>query len=346
MEFILSASFARASSCPAAQAAEFMVAAANPHAARAGLEMLRAGGSALDAAIAVQLVLNLVEPQSSGIGGGAFILHWDEARRRVAGLRRPRDRAGGRAARTGSCGDGTPMPIGEAIDSAAARSACPALLRMLALAHGRTAGCPGRGSSSPRSASPRTASRSRRGCTADRGADPSCASNPAARAYFYIPDGSPLPVGTCSRNPRVRRGAAPDRRRGPGRVLRRDDGATTSWPRSCARDRHPGDLTRADLRPTKRWSARRSAAAIAATASAAWPPPTSGGIAVLQILGLLERFDHARMRPASSRRRTCSPRPDASPMPTATTTSPTPISCDVPEAGLIDPRLPAARAPG
>ena len=59
----------------ASGAAQYMVAAANPHAARAGIEMLRAGGSALDAAIAVQMVLNLVEPQSSGIGGGAFLLH-------------------------------------------------------------------------------------------------------------------------------------------------------------------------------------------------------------------------------------------------------------------------------
>ena len=62
---------------PAAHGAQTMVAAANPHAARAGLEILRAGGSALDAAVAVQMVLNLVEPQSSGIGGGAFLLHWE-----------------------------------------------------------------------------------------------------------------------------------------------------------------------------------------------------------------------------------------------------------------------------
>ncbi|MGH7555301.1 MAG: gamma-glutamyltransferase family protein, partial [Longimicrobiales bacterium] len=60
----------------AATATSYMVAAANPLAVEAGLELLRAGGSAADAAIAVQLVLNLVEPQSSGIGGGAFALHW------------------------------------------------------------------------------------------------------------------------------------------------------------------------------------------------------------------------------------------------------------------------------
>ena len=55
----------------------FMVAAANPHAVRAGYDVLKNGGTAVDAAIAVQMVLNLVEPQSSGIGGGAFLLYWD-----------------------------------------------------------------------------------------------------------------------------------------------------------------------------------------------------------------------------------------------------------------------------
>ena len=64
-----------------ATAKSYMVSAANPLAVEAGLEMLRQGGNAADAAIAVQLVLNLVEPQSSGLGGGAFILHWDAARK-------------------------------------------------------------------------------------------------------------------------------------------------------------------------------------------------------------------------------------------------------------------------
>lgn len=66
-----------------ATARQFMVAAANPHAAGAGHDILKAGGNAIDAAIAVQMVLNLVEPQSSGIGGGAFLVYWDAATGRL-----------------------------------------------------------------------------------------------------------------------------------------------------------------------------------------------------------------------------------------------------------------------
>src|ERR1700678_3438697 len=60
-----------------------MISAANPLAAAAGLKVLREGGSALDAAVAVQAVLGLVEPQSSGLGGGAFMVYYDAKTRKV-----------------------------------------------------------------------------------------------------------------------------------------------------------------------------------------------------------------------------------------------------------------------
>ena len=67
-----------------ARAERHMVSSANRHASEAGREILRKGGSAVDAAIATQLVLGLVEPQSSGLGGGAFLLHWNAATKAVA----------------------------------------------------------------------------------------------------------------------------------------------------------------------------------------------------------------------------------------------------------------------
>ncbi len=67
-------------------ATDFMVAAAHPLAAEAGRAVLSAGGSAADAAVAVQMMLNLVEPQSSGIGGGAFLLYWDSSAKKLTSL--------------------------------------------------------------------------------------------------------------------------------------------------------------------------------------------------------------------------------------------------------------------
>ena len=180
-------------SLPGAGAAEYMVAAANPHAARAGIEMLRAGGSALDAAIAVQMVLNLVEPQSSGIGGGAFLLHWDAADRQVT-AHDGRETAPA-AARPDRFlrPDGTPMTLPDAIDSARSIGV-PGVLRMLELAHARRGQLPWRRLFEPAirlaekgfSVSPRLHRLI--------AAPPLLQRHAAARVYFYLPASRALPA--------------------------------------------------------------------------------------------------------------------------------------------------------
>ena len=110
-----------------------MVAAANPMAVEAGLNILRAGGSAVDAAIAVQAVLGLVEPQSSGLGGGAFLIHYDAKTGAVTAYD-GRETAPAGATPTMFLTDGQPMPFPEAVTSGNSVGT-PGLVSLLLLAH-------------------------------------------------------------------------------------------------------------------------------------------------------------------------------------------------------------------
>ena len=111
-----------------------MVAAANPQAVEAGLKVLRDGGSAIDAAIAVQAVLGLVEPQSSGLGGGAFLTYYDAKTREVTAYD-GRETAPAAATPNLFLGpDGKPLPFVEAVRSGRSTGA-PGVVAMLALAH-------------------------------------------------------------------------------------------------------------------------------------------------------------------------------------------------------------------
>ncbi len=116
-----------------ATAQSHMVSAANPYAVKAGREILRAGGSAMDAAIATQLVLNLVEPQSSGIGGGAFILHYEKMRRRVVAYD-GRETAPAAAMPDRFLRDGRPKPFRKVVNSGLSIGV-PGLVRVMEDAH-------------------------------------------------------------------------------------------------------------------------------------------------------------------------------------------------------------------
>ncbi|WP_376090041.1 gamma-glutamyltransferase [Roseomonas sp. CCTCC AB2023176] len=139
-----------------------MVAAAHPLAAEAGLEALRAGGSAVDAAVAVQAVLTLVEPQSSGIGGGALILHWSAADRAVSAWDGRETAPAAARPELFLRPDGTPCPSTRPCCRAAA-SACPVPSQLWKPHTGGMGNCPGPASGIGRSRWRKRASRSRRG---------------------------------------------------------------------------------------------------------------------------------------------------------------------------------------
>ena len=140
-------------------AASFMVAAANPLATQAGYDVLAAGGSAADAAVAVQMVLNVVEPQSSGIGGGAFALYWDAALGELTTFD-GRETAPAAATPDYWLGpDGTPREFWDAL--VGGRSVgVPGTLKLMERLHADYGRLPWGELFAPRSPSPRTASRS------------------------------------------------------------------------------------------------------------------------------------------------------------------------------------------
>ena len=180
--------------------ARIFVVAANPLAAEAGMNVLRRGGSAVDAAIAVQAMLSLVEPQSSGLGGGAFLHHYDAATLRLIVY------DGREVAPAGATPDmflddnGEPLPFGTAVLSGRA-TGVPGVVAMLAVAHRERGRLPWNGlfGDAERTArdgflvSPRLA-RLVNGRAPQNGA-------PDVRAYFSKPDGSLVQAGDRLRNP-------------------------------------------------------------------------------------------------------------------------------------------------
>jgi len=280
----------------AAQPAQrHMVAAGHPLAVEAGLGVLRDGGSALDAAVAVQAVLTLVEPQSSGIGGGAFIMF-----RRAAdgGMEAWDGREAAPAAATPALflRDGRPMPFLEAMASGRAVGV-PGALPVLEAAHRAHGKLPWARLMEPAirlaeggfPVSPRLA----REIAADTLL---LRRDSGAGAYFFTPDGVPLPVGHRLRNP-----ALAETLRAVAR-----DGAAALQQGPIAEDiiaairNHPTNPGVMALEDLTRYQPRQRSALCTPYRGfrvCGFPPPSSGGVAVAQILGLLEHFDMPRLDP-------------------------------------------------
>jgi gamma-glutamyltranspeptidase/glutathione hydrolase len=278
----------------AALARRDMVVAANPLAAAAGRDMLRQGGSAVDAAIATQLVLNLVEPQSSGLGGGAFLVYWSAAERRVVTFD-GRETAPAAARPDRFLGaDGKPLAFYDAV--VGARSVgVPGVLRMLEMAHRRYGTLPWATLFAPAIALAEAGVPVPPRLRVLLAKDPYLARVEPARRYFYAAGGQPR---TELRNPElaatlrlVAAGGADAFYSGP--VAADIVAALRAVPGS------PGDLSLSDLAGY----AAKERAPVCGTYRAhrlcGMGPPSSGAVTLLEMLGMLGHFDLGAAKPPS-----------------------------------------------
>jgi gamma-glutamyltranspeptidase / glutathione hydrolase len=264
-----------------ATAQRHMATSANPLATQAGLETLRAGGSAVDAAISIQLVLALVEPQSSGLGGGAFLMHWDGKEVVAYDGRETAPMAVDE--RLFLAADGKPMAFYEAV--VGGRSVgTPGAVRLLETVHrryGKQAWArlfePAiRLAESGFAMSPRL--------NQLLAGEKYLKGDPAATAYFYDPDGTPKAIGTVIRNPEfaatlraIAAGGADAFYRGP---------IATDVVQAVQSHSSAGRLAPSDFAAYRVKQREAICTDYKAWRVCGMPPPSSGGIAVAQMLGI------------------------------------------------------------
>ena len=277
---------------------EYMVAAANPLAAQAGADILAAGGSAIDAAIAVQLVLNLVEPQSSGIGGGAFILNWDA---KAGALTTYDGRETAPAAAEENrflTADGKPMRRFQAIVGGKSVGV-PGVVRLIALAHKDHGKLPWARVFQPAIALAENGFAISPRLNALLSGDRALSTMEPARSYFYDTDGKAKAVGTILKNPAFAATLRLIVEKGPdafytGALAADIVRTVTTAPQN------PGDMTLADLKDFKAVTRPAVCGVYRTYRVCSMGPPSSGAIGVVQSLGMLETFDLRRLGPKSA----------------------------------------------
>ncbi|MBK9021398.1 MAG: gamma-glutamyltransferase [Sulfuritalea sp.] len=274
---------------------KFMAVTANAHATEAALEILRLGGNAIDAAIAAQWVLNLVEPQSSGIGGGGFLLHWDAAHKRVSAWDGRETAPRAASADFARRADGSVAGYTELL-SAGKAVGVPGLVAMLDAAHRKHGRLRWERLFRP-------AIRLAENCFAVSPRlhlllrdDPLLRRDPAARAMYFRESGDPLQVGDKLCNMEL---AATLRRIATGGADALQRGPAAERMVAAVAERG-GTLRVEDLRgyrpkvrepvcgPYRHWRV------------CGMSPPSSGGIGVLQILGILERSGLSYAQPGTA----------------------------------------------
>jgi gamma-glutamyltranspeptidase/glutathione hydrolase len=264
-----------------------MVAAAHPLAADAGLQMLRAGGSALDAAIATQMVLALVEPQSSGLGGGAFLMHWDGRNVQAWDGRETAPAAVDETLFLDAAGK--PLQFMQAVVGGRAVGV-PGAVRMLEAAHRLHGKLPWAKLFEPAIELSEQGFEIGPRLHALLAGDQALRRDAQARQYFYASNGQPHPVGYRQLNPALAEILRTVAARGAA-ALHEGPIADDLVARVRGHATNPGRMTAADLAAY----APKQRVAICAMWRTLYricghPPPSSGHLAVMQILGMLEQL--------------------------------------------------------
>ncbi|MCJ0763841.1 gamma-glutamyltransferase family protein [Variovorax terrae] len=273
----------------------FAAAAANPLATDAGYQVLKAGGSAIDAAVAMQMVLTLVEPQSSGIGGGAFLLHYNGKDVEAFDGRETAPAAANEKLFLGA--DGKPLPFYDAV--VGGRSVgVPGAVRMLEMAHQQYGRLPWAKLFEPAITLAEGGFKISTRLYMQIRNDAHLKKDPVAAAYFYKPDGDARDAGFNLRNPELAatlRKIAAEGAKG----LLEGEVAQAIVDKVQKHPTNPGQLTLADLAGYQ--ARKRSPICHDYRVSAndyricGFPPPGSGAIAIGQILGMLNNTNAASL---------------------------------------------------
>jgi gamma-glutamyltranspeptidase / glutathione hydrolase len=276
---------------------KYMVAAANPIAASVGSDILKRGGNAIDAAIAVQFVLGLVEPHASGIGGGGFLVYYDAKNKQIHTYDGRETAPAAAKPNRFLDENGKPLEFYDAVVGGKSVGV-PGTVRMLEMAHQAYGKLPW-----PQLLQPAIQLAQKGFPISPRlhllaSQDKYLRIQAASRKYFYQSDNTPKPVGTILVN------------RPYAEVLQRisDSGASAFYQGEIARDivatvqsaALPGDLSIDDLVTYQAKERSPVCGVYRVYKVCGMGPPSSGGITVLQMLGMLNNFQLAKLKPSST----------------------------------------------
>jgi gamma-glutamyltranspeptidase/glutathione hydrolase len=326
----------------------YMAVAANPLASKAGADMLAAGGSAADAAIAAQLVLTLVEPQSSGLGGGGFLSFYDHASGKIT-VYDGRETAPAADKPDLFLGpDGQPIKFFDAVVGGKAVGV-PGVVRLMEAVHKDHGKLPWAKLFEPaiKLAEDGFQVTPRLHWWLDTAKD-FLITSPALKARYYKPDGSPLAVGDVLRSPELAKTLHALAEHGAAAFysgpLAQEIVDAVDKGEGAEGHPVPGALSLDDLKNYKVIRREALCGAYRTYEICGAPPPAAGALAVIQILDMLQRFGPAELAPDNARTYHLFVEASRRAFADRDAYLGDPAFVDVPVKGLLDPAYLAARA--